>query len=273
MPLDFIARVKSWNRERLKRHRARKHDARAQLAVMGIVKNEELNIAEWIEHYQWQGADHIFLIDNGSTDSTRDIIRRYGNVTLLERPEPHRQVEHYRWAYTHCQIRKRFNWLLIADADEFWFCKEGGRVADALERFPETSVIYCNWSIFGGGGEKHPKSLRAELTLRQACHDHSKWVARTDALRDSEGINIHRVHGADSGKTLTDYETFQLNHYMTQSREFWETAKMARGDVYQEEWDRRRGWAEFDDINSKCDTVDDTLARQVIAAAPSRPRK
>ncbi|MEE1110133.1 MAG: glycosyltransferase family 2 protein, partial [Lachnospiraceae bacterium] len=48
------------------RQGGRKH----ALAVVVIVKNEELYIREWIEYHRLAGISHIYLYDNGSTDKT-----------------------------------------------------------------------------------------------------------------------------------------------------------------------------------------------------------
>ncbi|WP_083906792.1 glycosyltransferase family 2 protein [Octadecabacter arcticus] len=58
------------------------------------MKNESLNIKEWIEHYLWQGIEQIYLIDNGSTDLTLDIIRPWvesGQAKIISLTKPARQ--------------------------------------------------------------------------------------------------------------------------------------------------------------------------------------
>ncbi len=279
----IVARIRSWNRARRDRRRARRGtlripreaDTRAFLAVMGIVKNEALNIDEWIGHYLWQGADHIFLIDNGSTDDTVERISRWvegGRVTLVSRPEKYKQTEHYQAVYRDEHIRARFRWLLVADADEFWFSPTEGGVAEALTALDEFDLVYCRWTIFGcSGQDNHPTSLRKDLIMREprpGPHEHSKWVAKTSTL-DMRNANQHRVFGVCSSRTVTEGDSLRLNHYQSQSREFWGNVKMTRGDVHFPTSERMRSWAEFDSINAACTVEDRTLADMVEAAGPA----
>lgn len=252
----------------------READNRAFLAVMGIVKNEALNIDEWIGHYLWQGADHIFLINNGSTDDTDERISRWvedGRVTLVSRPEKHRQTAHYRAVYREQKIRKHFRWLLIADADEFWFSPTEGSLTAALDALDGFDLVFCRWTMFGSAGHvEHPASLRRDLTLRQprlGVHRDVKWAARTDALAGGRCITLHRPGGLDSARTVTETETLRLNHYITQSEEFWRGTKMTRGDA--DNPDYARSMTTMQAIDILCTVEERTLADMVEAAGPA----
>ena len=51
------------------------------------MKNEARNIVEYVSHYRWQGAEKIYLIDNGSTDETLELIKPFledGTVELVQ---------------------------------------------------------------------------------------------------------------------------------------------------------------------------------------------
>ena len=268
---ELKSKIRTWNRARRSRHRARKaetcSDRRARLAVMCIVKNESMNIDEWFEHYFWQGADHIFVIDNGSTDDTVEKVQVWARahpVTLVRRDEPHRQREHYRHVFRTENLAQRFRWLLIADADEFWFPTRAGKLTDVLDELDQFDVIYCNWTTFGSAGhDAHPASLRAALTRRSAepePHEFSKWVAKTNALGGGRHIGIHRVVGACSSKTITESAALQLNHYVIQSREFWREVKMQRGDVFDRTHAQLRDLKKFDEIDALCTVEDRRLA-------------
>ena len=47
------------------------------LSVLAIFKNETMNLKMWIDHYLWQGVEHFYLIDNGSTDKPLAILKEY----------------------------------------------------------------------------------------------------------------------------------------------------------------------------------------------------
>lgn len=109
-----------------------------------------------------QGAGRIYLIDNGSTDGSCAIAEQYalatGRVELIGLPEPWQQLAHYRTAIAALDIVNTCEWLLIADLDEFWFCKSpADNLKGALSRFDRMDVIYANWFIFGSAGHiEHP---------------------------------------------------------------------------------------------------------------------
>ena len=56
--------------------------------VIAIFKNETIDMKEWIEHYIWQGASHIYLADNESTDSPLDILQPYIDAKYITYVRP-----------------------------------------------------------------------------------------------------------------------------------------------------------------------------------------
>ena len=46
-------------------------------SVCAVFKNEAVNLYEWISHYLLEGAEHIFLVDNGSEDNFVTIVQPF----------------------------------------------------------------------------------------------------------------------------------------------------------------------------------------------------
>lgn len=226
--------------------------------VLGIMKNEEMNVIEWLDHYFWQGASKIYLIDNGSTDRSIEIARshpRIDDVILVERPKKHSQVMHYREVVQTLRVWEQVEWLVVADLDEFWFCKDGRELPEYLAAEKKNDLIYSNWTVFGSNGlEKHPDSLRLSIT---ACHDrldrhvNTKWILRSKLLTKA-ALDIHKVYGVCSGRVISDNTELQLNHYMIQSREFFEKVKMTRGSSASASADNVRDWDYFNSVDHGC---------------------
>jgi len=86
-----------------------------------IVKNEELDIAEWILFHLFQGFDKIFVFDNGSSDNTAnevDLCKKYGNIEYIYWPEPYSQNK----AYFHAvkQYGSECDWMASSMRMSFW---------------------------------------------------------------------------------------------------------------------------------------------------------
>lgn len=95
-----------------------------RLVVTLLVRDEADVLAATLEHHLAQGADHLVVTDNGSTDGTLDVLEDYraaGVVDLLHEPDQtYRQAE---WVTRMARIaheRHGADWVVNADADEFW---------------------------------------------------------------------------------------------------------------------------------------------------------
>ena len=257
------------------RRRRRSDLPRQKLGLLAIMKNEALNVREWIEHYRWQGVDRIFLIDNGSTDGSCELIAkdvREGYVELFVRPQSHRQWAHYQAVFVQAKICERVEWLAMADLDEFWFSPGSNlRSALLLDEFKEIDLIYANWKMFGACGHStHPPSVRRHLTLRQPVlgqHADTKWICRTDAIKHRHDISIHKVSGIDSARVVSDNVRFHLNHYPIQSMEYFTKVKMTRGDVSSPGLDGVRDLAYFHRHDSPA-TYEDRLLADALPPDP-----
>ncbi|MBY0351694.1 glycosyltransferase family 2 protein, partial [Tabrizicola sp.] len=135
------------------------------------MKNESHLIEEWLDHYFSMGVDHVFLIDNGSTDDTVLKVapwQRDGRVQVISLPEPHQQILHYWSAFQHFRIAERCKWLIVVDIDEFLFCKSGERLGHYLDRQRGIDAIYVNWTVFGSSGwDMQPTSARQSFVMAE----------------------------------------------------------------------------------------------------------
>lgn len=269
---DLYLKVRFWNhRRKIRRNELakarRQKTKKGRLCVLGIAKNEALNLAEWAEHYAEQGVDKVFLIDNGSTDKSMEVLSRFlrsGFVEVVSLPEKHKQVAHYWSAFQQFQISQLFEWVLVADIDEFWFCKDGCKLADALEKFDDVDVVYANWTVFGTSGHiEHPSSLRKNLIKRKpglGPHKWRKYLVRSSVPQKQGDIGVHYIRGADSRRTISDNETFQINHYQFQSLHFWQNVKLTRGDADKFHQDNGRELKHLIDFDKQCTQSDTQLA-------------
>ena len=254
------------------------------LSILAIFKNETMNLDIWLQHYIWQGVDHFYLINNGSTDNPLKILQKYidsGIVTLYDLPQKHNQVGHYRHVYDAENLKETTKWLIMADIDEFWYCNKKN-IKETLKDYESEYVIYSNWKMFGSDNlENHPDDIRTSIIHREeVLHSNTKWIIQTKYI-DSYQINVHNISLKypillylffnisiliSHIKSKNIYNTsniFKLNHYPLQSKEFYVKVKMTRGDVASSDIDNIRNMKYFDNYN-KNTTYEDTELKNLI---------
>lgn len=83
---------------------------------MAIFKNETMNLKMWLDHYLWQGVEHFYLIDNGSTDNPMTILQEYidkGIVSYYFKPEKYNQIKHYREVFDSEKLKEIIKFAFI----------------------------------------------------------------------------------------------------------------------------------------------------------------
>lgn len=240
------------------------------LSILAIFKNETMNLEEWISHYLWQGVEHFYLIDNGSTDDPSRILSRYAHcVTLYSRAERHAQKQHYNEIYK--EIRATTTWLIVADLDEFWYgAQTGSTLRSALQKtHDKVDVVYAPWRMFGTSGHvDHPKSLRRDLIH---CWPEpaptQKYILRTRSILPGD-LEIHYVRSQRKVSiTDTTGQVFALNHYPLQSVEFFTKVKMTRGSACHARHDDVRTQEYFNSYNNKAVVINTALSDMLKSRA------
>src|ERR687888_2594814 len=93
-----------------------------------LVRDEEDIVRENLDYHLAQGVDRVIVTDNGSEDSTVEILREYeaqGVVRLLiERSDDYSQG---RWVTRMARLAadEGADWVINSDADEFWWPRSG----------------------------------------------------------------------------------------------------------------------------------------------------
>jgi hypothetical protein len=243
------------------------------LSVGALFKNEEHAIVEWIEHYLFRGVEHFYLIDDRSTDSSVEKLQPYikkGLITLFTSNHPYylgRQRNMYNEYFT--PHIKETEWLLIVDLDEFvWSPASVSFVPLLRDLFNENSQLQAiSLQFYSNGHIKQPKSIVEGFTKRDSTKFRMlengqanlpvKYFIHT--TYDFSSLNVHHADHVLEEIKLTRFKivnthVFQLNHYICQSREFWNTVKCTRGDS--DDY-RNRTPEEFDEIHKSIDEVED----------------
>ena len=90
-----------------------------ELLVISVVRNGELYVKSFLDHYRSIGVKHFVFLDNGSTDRTVEMLCAHEDVTLLQTNAPYNEYENTMKRY----LAERFSsgrWNLCADIDELF---------------------------------------------------------------------------------------------------------------------------------------------------------
>ena len=123
---------------------------RQTLSVAIITRNEEANLERTLNSVEW--ADQIVIVDNGSSDRTREIARRFQAGFFVEE-----------WRGFAAQKNSALDkcagdWILSLDADEalsdrlakeIWELLQGEPEYDGYS-FPRRNLFLGRWIRFGG---------------------------------------------------------------------------------------------------------------------------
>ena len=240
---------------------------RAQtLGIVCIVKNEREYIGEWLQFHILQGATDFIIYDNGSTDDTVDVARRYASGanctiipwgTFLTAEEHAFSIQSLAFGHALCNFGPRLRRMAFIDVDEFLFSPSGARLPDVLAELSHIPGIAVPWTNFGPGGHKtRPSGLVIENYTE--CAPHPLLASQRSLLRYKSIVDPLEVSALSShlfplrGRGLvtfnengiatphhsvTDYsfvssDKLRLNHYFTRSLEEIQT-RIAKGRVSQ----------------------------------------
>jgi Glycosyl transferase family 2 len=140
------------------------------------------------------GVDHFIVTDNGSTDETVDILARYaqaGLATVIEAPNTDYREQGAQWMTEMARLAATelaADWVVHADADEFWWPLEGSlkeTLAAVHEPYGVLMAPRCEFI----GRPDGPGSFAERLVIREARARYQPKVAHR---ADPDVVSIDR---------------------------------------------------------------------------------
>lgn len=181
------------------------------LSAIILAKNEELMIADAIDSVRF--CDEIIVVDNGSTDRTRDIARNADAQVYARNTPSFAELRNYG------KTKAKGNWLLYLDADE--------RVTPALQESIKDMFL-----------EKHNDTVAYIIHRRNFYFGAHEWPAIERMLRLFKKSNLQEWRGelhetpVVEGKTKTlsgyiDHYTHQNLYEMVEKTNQWSEIEAA----------------------------------------------
>jgi glycosyltransferase involved in cell wall biosynthesis len=134
--------------------RLRRLDSRAiaagagEVRLFAVMRNEALRLPHFLHHYAKAGVDRLFVVDNGSTDGTTDLLLSTSNAHVFRTEDSYRSAG---WGISWLQaLLEQYGlerWCVVADADEVFVYPGSETVTiSRLCRYLNsegTSAVYC----------------------------------------------------------------------------------------------------------------------------------
>lgn len=188
------------------------------VSVVVITKNEEDNIEDCLKTVEW--ADEIIVVDDDSSDSTREIAARFTDKVFSRKMD--NEGRHRNWAYSRASNR----WVLSLDADERITGELASEIGDLIAGGPEFKAytiprrnhIGSYWLKFGG---EYPAAqtrlfLRDEFKYEEAdVHPRAFLEGDCGHLK---GDMIHYSH-----RDIEDYVRSLNGHTTLEARKWFLT--------------------------------------------------
>jgi hypothetical protein len=235
-----------------------------RIVITLLVRDEQEIIEDNLNYHFARGVDHAIVTDNCSSDSTPDILARYerqGRVTIINEPEDN--YDQSRWVTRMARMAAtdlEADWVIHADADEFFWPKSGDLEA-ALAGVPDDVGVLCvgrsNFLPVSGDGPFHQRMLVREAVSFSLFGDP---IPPKICHRASPTVNVdqgnHGVTGVpgDTWPEGGDSPLFIL-HYPLRSYEQFERKIRLGGAAYERNtvlpWATGSGWrTRYDDYKA-----------------------
>lgn len=260
------------------------------LTIAAVFKNEAHSIREWCRHYIDEGADHIILIDNNSTDGYVTQIQEFisaGKVTVLLDPTPHNQDGIYRRQLA--MYLGTTTWMAILDLDEFLYGRNSSIATYLRGLEDDIGAVRLGWKQFGSSGHlEQPKNIVQSFNQRAVWNNNdinvktifqcrlviSLQTHKTDidhAFRIVSPLQVPVPAGPEVGEIALQQHVLHLNHYQLQSKEWFLRVKLTRGSSTTPTEDMLRDTSYFEIADEAYKGVhDDELSMKKLKASDGK---
>jgi hypothetical protein len=223
-----------------------------KVGLVSIQKNRAPWLHEWVAFHHVAGFSRFYVYAHNCTDSSEQVLAQlaphYDLKSFAVRTDENQiQLKVYQHAYEN--FGHECDWFAFIDGDEFLFPTAAGRIDEALAEWDHqrVSAIGAYWACFGSSGHQaEPAGLVTRNYRQRASTDfeanrHIKSIVR-GRQASRVGPNSHLFatpwgtqdelgRPIEFGHTpyAPSYGKLRINHYVTQSRQFFVEHKQRSG--------------------------------------------
>jgi hypothetical protein len=213
--------------------------------VLTVLARDEADIIEaQVAFHLNAGVDFVIATDNNSRDGTAEILETYARDGVLQLiREPAEGLRQGEWVTRMARLAATdfgADWVINADADEFWWPR-GGSLKDVLAAVPDTyGVVQAFWRSFvprPDDGSFFAERMTVRLAQVAPINDPTSFyrpVVKV-AHRADPQVNVGRGNHAlaDSPlRSLTTWHPIEVLHFPLRSRAQWMRKVELQGDAF-----------------------------------------
>jgi hypothetical protein len=254
------------------------------LAICTIQRDRGRWLQEWISFHYVVGFRKFYIFLHSCTDDSEKILdklSRFFDISYFSVPDETERPQLAVYQYCYKNFGDQHDWMAFIDGDEFLFSPNSINISNQLAAYSmdkRIGAIGAYWICFGSSGHQdEPQGLikdiyrwRSMLDFKENKHFKSivkgKNALNFSVMQNSHYFNTSKITFDTKMRVLEHgivehdpcYDRLQINHYATQSREFYTKFKMKSGAadgnrqlVRGEDW-----WLKYD----KNDVWDDSIA-------------
>ena len=189
--------------------------------MITLIKNENLYLREWVEHYLKLGFDKVIIYDNNDADGEMPnvIVQDYidsGVVELLDKYRDNGKGDHWSQqiiSYNDCLENNKdiLDWVLCCDADEFLCIEDDRNIHEVFDYmgYNKYDEVLVSWYTLGGNdlyytnkplSERFTKHVNYYVKLPDYSQNSENFVKPFIKVSSGIRFNDKNMHSAVSNK-------------------------------------------------------------------------